>query len=123
MCGLAVSCDSNAATFMLNIDVYCSMLKDSKSSTKPVAPFLCIIPDSPKYKSGNKPMPYNNHFVSLTGYLTNVHHKNNDPSQAVERFVITVQDIVFLGTSSDSANTVLPNTLDSSFSPPFFSKF
>ena len=106
-----------AGSFTLDIDVWVSASKDSSSpSFKPTAPFLCIIPDSPRYRSCGKPVPYNRRFVSVSGTLSNVVYK--DPTAQdleIKRFVITVEDIVFLGQPSDSPSTPakpIPNALD-----------
>jgi hypothetical protein len=123
--GLALNCKPDKATFTLDVDVYVSSYKDARDGTgsnllRPTAPFLCKIPDSPKYKSGGKPMPYNRRYVSIVGALTDVTFINGDRHQGIERFHIIVDQIVFLGQPSGSAGTgVMANTLDSESVEPF----
>jgi hypothetical protein len=107
----------DTSSFTLDIDVWVSASKDSSNpSFKPTAPFLCIIPDSPRYKTHGKPIPYNRRFVAVTGTLSDVVYKDSTAQDVeIERFVITVDDITFLGQPSDSASTPakqIPNTLD-----------
>jgi len=120
--------DKDAGTFTLDIDVWVSASKDSSTpSFKPTAPFLCKIPDSPRYKTCGRPVPYNRRFVSVSGVLSDVVYKDNkEPSHnnedwEIERFVIMVDDIVFLGqapqAASGASSPVLPNTLDGNNTP------
>ncbi len=64
-------------------------------------PAHLIFPDSPRYKN-KKPMPGNNLFVSVSGFLSRVAFKEPDPSQhnpmhEVQHFIIDIDTIVFLG--------------------------
>jgi hypothetical protein len=102
--GVALDRNTDTSSFTLDIDVWVSASKDStKPAFKPTARFHCVIPDSPRYKAGGKPIPYNHRFVSVSGTLTDVNYK--DPAAQdleIERFVITVEEIVFLGQQADS---------------------
>jgi hypothetical protein len=106
--GVALNCDSAMGKFTLDVEVW-----HSATRSKVVTSFLCIIPDSPKYKSSGKPVPYNNRYISLSGYLTGVTSKVDD-MDIIERFTVTVEDIVFMGSAAaePSAGTIVPNSLD-----------
>lgn len=115
--GVTFNRDNVAATFNLDIEQWASVLK-----AKPVAPFYCYIPDLPHYKTAGRPVPYNGRYVSVCGQLSNVVLISPAPTselQKVERFVVTVDNIAFLGTqqsTSDgpatSKNGNMPNTLN-----------
>jgi len=106
---VASTCDPATGKFNVDVDIW-----HSATRSKVVTSFLCIIPDSPKYKLSGKPMPYNNRYISLSGYLTGIACKDGDPD-TIERFMVTVEDIVFMGTAAaePSAGSITPNSLDS----------
>ena len=122
--GVALDRNTDTSSFTLDIDVWISASKNStKPSFKPTAHFQCVIPDSPRYKASGKPIPYNHRFVSVSGTLTNVTYK--DPTAQdleIKRFVVTVEEIVFLGQQANSSPTPakqIPNTLDGKLTPHF----
>ena len=111
-----MNCNKEDATFMLDIDMWVSSL--IKTETKPLrrasAPFFCHIADSPKYKFSPKPTPYEKRFVTVHGYITNVVYVNGSPAEGIERYVVNVKLIDFLGglaEPSGGKEGTTPNTL------------
>jgi hypothetical protein len=89
------------ATFELNVEQYISCAKSDPStkqaggrSSKPTTLFFCHIPDSQKYKSG-KPMPGNNRWVTIYGYVTGMDRSSDNAE--VEQFRIDVEGVTFCG--------------------------
>jgi len=118
--GLALNCKKDEATFTLDIDLWVSSLikTEQKPARRASAPFLCHIADSPKYKNSTKPTPYEKRFVTVHGYITGVIYNNpQDSDQGIERYIITVKLIDFLGglaePSGGKEGSVIPNKLDS----------
>ncbi|KAF8955969.1 hypothetical protein BDZ97DRAFT_1926038 [Flammula alnicola] len=113
---MATNCQKDAGTFTLEIEQYISALKDIKNAAskpiKPIAPILCVFPDSPRFRNG-KPVPYNKRFISASGFLVDVAYKNQSVD-TVEYFTVTVDHIAFLGQANTNLNDALPNTLDTS---------
>lgn len=113
-----MNCNRTNASFTLDIDVWVSSLLKVEPGTtpppKPIAAYLCSIPDSPKYKYGNKPTPYEKRFVAVHGFITG---KTTANDGTVERFKLNIDQVDFLGSLNDVAgggSTVL-NTLDGAF--------
>ncbi|KAF8966831.1 hypothetical protein BDZ97DRAFT_1903666 [Flammula alnicola] len=113
--GLATNCQKEQGSFDLDLEHYVSALKDTKH-VKAFAPLTCIIPDSPRYKNG-KPVPYNHRYISAFRFLTNIIFKPSS-DVAVDRFVITIEDITFMGQLLQANNSVHANTLDTPAKPP-----
>ncbi|KAF9472801.1 hypothetical protein BDN70DRAFT_775918, partial [Pholiota conissans] len=123
--GKATDCQKDAGTFNLDVEQYIFVLKDAKNhatkseSIKPFTPISCIFPDSPRFRN-RKPVPYDNHFVSISGFLTDVVFtpKNGLPAVedtgSIDHFTVTVEHIAFLGqvNSKSNSSSIIPNTLD-----------
>jgi hypothetical protein len=108
--GVAMAVSKAEATFELNVEQYISCPKSDPSTkqaggrSKPTTRFFCHIPDSPKYRSG-KPMPGNNRWVTIGGYVTGV-RRSSDNSE-VEQFQIKVENLAFCGAYTPPANSVV----------------
>jgi hypothetical protein len=60
-----------------------------------MTPFLCHFPESGKYKHTKMPMPWNQHYVSLSGFLKDIKYNNGIKAEGVALFVLDVENIVF----------------------------
>ncbi len=94
--GLVQDASTSDFTFDINAAQYTQFFGHKRTF-----PAHLIFPDSPRYKN-KKPMPGNNLFVSMSGFLSRVVVKEHDPSQhnpthKVHHFVIDIDTIVFLG--------------------------
>ena len=124
--GLAFCCNKEKVTWTMETDPWMSFSKDVKTEkgAPPIRPngvFQCVIPDSPRFKNGQKPTPFNKRYVSVRGLLKNVVYKNLKQEDGIAHFVVKVEQIAFLGgASNEAADAVtIPNKLDSE--RPFFS--
>ena len=110
------TCDKNHGYFNLDVEHYISLAKTDRNN-KLIAPVSCCIPDSPRWKLG-KPVPYEKRYAFVTGLLSDICWETSLSEAAgnrpVGRFVVTVDNIVFLGTQGGtmSGGNVLPNVLD-----------
>ena len=111
----------------VNIEPYVSAVFKAEPGSKPVtararAPFLCQHPAAQGSTTRKKPTPYNNRFVVVHGYITDVVFKEGS-SELIERFKVTVDNVEFLGAEPASGITIA-NKLDGKFmahsSPSFF---
>ena len=101
--GVAMKVSKEEATFEITVEQYISSFKSNTSTPqaaggrlKPTTTFFCYIPDSPKYKNwGNKPLPGNNRYVSVSGFPTRVDRSSD--GLKVEQFRIDVYNITFCG--------------------------
>ena len=116
--GLAVNINMSSSTFELDINLYLSAIYDKPSLTSST-PIRCVFDDSPRWKN-HKPMPYNSRqgFVVVTGNLTGFILSKADASghQSIERFILTIRDVYFMGVvppkKNQPLNQALTNTLD-----------
>ena len=100
--GVATKCLKAESTFEVNVEQYISCVRSDLSTEKaggnrlkPITSFLCHIPDSPKYRNWrSKPMPTDNRWVSILGFLRMDRSGNN---LEVERFRIDIDNIVICG--------------------------
>ena len=104
--GVAMEVSKAEATFEVNVEQYISSTKSDPSQqaggrSKPTTRFLCHIPDSPRYRNG-KPMPSNNRWVTICGYVTGV-DMSSDNSE-VEQFRINIENVAFCGPYTPPAN-------------------
>ncbi|KAF8875713.1 hypothetical protein BD779DRAFT_1475969 [Infundibulicybe gibba] len=91
--GRVVNAKRKTATFKLDVVQYISAFKsDTTKTAKPNLPITCIIPDSPRFKSGNKPVPFDHRYVSLDGHLADVviGAPKDGKAGKIERFLIEV---------------------------------
>ncbi|KAF8870491.1 hypothetical protein BD779DRAFT_536629 [Infundibulicybe gibba] len=95
ICGHVTNSNKKTATFELSVNQYISAFKDI-TTAKAVLPVQCIIPDSPRYKSG-KPVPFDRRYVYVTGYLTDVLGTQDAKGSVEQCFRVEVTHITTLG--------------------------
>ncbi|KAF8173945.1 hypothetical protein K438DRAFT_1771809 [Mycena galopus ATCC 62051] len=98
ICGSAFNVDVLTATYSVTAEQYTGTFRDlQKKQTGSLLSTVWIIPDSPRYENIKKPVPYNKHFVMVTGNITGMTSVlEND--QVNDSFRISVDNVVFLGT-------------------------
>ena len=115
--GAVNNVNKESATFKLDVEHYISAFRDLNDSNskptgiKPIAPFTCGF--SSRYQNRKKPVPFDRRYVSISGFLTDVTYKPNSELDIVERFMVSIDHIAFLGQQS-----TIPNTLDSKYYLP-----
>jgi hypothetical protein len=110
--GFVLNPDKKAHTFELDINIYLSALKKTSSVKLGTAPILCTFGTSAEWKKA-KPMP--SHFVVVIGNITDIIFKTKGSKSqkgTVDRFVITIKDIISTGSQSVPPATALPDSLD-----------
>ena len=92
ICGLATDMNWTANTFIVKALQYTTATKDvpRESSLFPAAFF---IPDTPRFRN-KKPMPSKDTYVSVSGYISRL---DLSPTSAIERFIIEIDKVSFLG--------------------------
>jgi hypothetical protein len=88
--GCAISCDQSKSTFRINAKQYTTFYKIKKQPS--ILPVDTTFRPS-KYK-GKKPMPKDNTFVSIEGYMTGIDFDNSGHPSS---FKIEILNIAFLG--------------------------
>jgi hypothetical protein len=91
------------AIFDMNVSQFQQLLRAAGKQS--IFPARASIPDSPKYRS-NKPIPYENGGVAVSGPLTRVLPQGNDEHERPDRFCISVDNITFIGGRSGSNSEV-----------------
>ncbi len=96
-------------SFKLTIHQYCG-LKQANIEF----PVLAVIPDSPKYRDGKKPMPTAGRIVSFGGVMTGVQVDANE----AQLFIVEIASIAFLGktTLQPKTPTAAPGEVHSQYS-------
>jgi len=116
--GLASNCNQEAGNWTINIEPYVSATIKTEAGEKPSvarprAPFFCQHTEA--HGRRKKPTPYNNRFVAVQGYITDVIYKPG--SETVECFKVLVDCLEFLGAEPTSSSAVgggrIANKLDS----------
>ncbi|KAH9476385.1 hypothetical protein JR316_0011960 [Psilocybe cubensis] len=93
---------------------------NTKAPPCPRANFYCEHPEPPQGNTiwKKKPVPYNNWFVAVHGFLTDVIIKDDDTNE-IEFFKVIVDSIEFLGGEPSIANTsIVANKLDAALPSP-----
>ncbi|KAJ6522020.1 hypothetical protein B0H19DRAFT_1277520 [Mycena capillaripes] len=86
VCGLATNINRDDATFDIVAEQYVSATKKPE-----IFPIRCMIPDTPRFQR-YKPIPTNNKFVSVTGFLNGV---ERDDDHTVKHFIMDIDQVVF----------------------------
>ncbi|KAJ7889154.1 hypothetical protein B0H14DRAFT_2561994 [Mycena olivaceomarginata] len=68
-----------------------------------VFPISCWIVDSPRWKTDAKPVPYGNWFISASGFLVGVEDRTVSGSVHKQRFIIDVDNVIYLGAPPTTA--------------------
>ncbi|KAL1677750.1 hypothetical protein EV122DRAFT_183239, partial [Schizophyllum commune] len=90
--GRVTKSNRDTSTFEVTVTQYTSFLKANRTNSTVV--IQAVIPDSPRYPNGRKPIPSINAFVSIHGHLAHVYKNLDGFTIAIS---IDVDDIAFLG--------------------------
>jgi hypothetical protein len=75
----------------------------AKGGPTTVFPMSCWIVDSPHWKTDAKPVPYGNRFISASGFLVGVEDCTVSGSAHKQRFIIDVDNVIYLGAPTTTA--------------------
>ncbi|KAL1736353.1 hypothetical protein EV714DRAFT_267189 [Schizophyllum commune] len=95
--GRVAKSNRDTSAFEVTVTQYTSFLKNRRGNS--TITIQAIIPDSPRYPNGRKPIPHNNTFIHFHGHLGRVYKNLDGFTTAVS---IDVEDIAFLGQASTS---------------------
>ncbi|KAF8156408.1 hypothetical protein K438DRAFT_2075638 [Mycena galopus ATCC 62051] len=109
--GLAFNSDKPAGKFDIDCEQYTQIAKGGPIT---VFPASCLVINSPRWKDDAKPVPFPNKFISASGFLVGVEDRTVSGSPHRRRFVIHVDNVIFLGSNAAAA----PSTPSSRSSVP-----
>ncbi|KAJ7146643.1 hypothetical protein C8R44DRAFT_864381 [Mycena epipterygia] len=95
VCGVAINADKQDATFDIVAEQYVTATRCRE--TFPVRCLILNIKCFEKYK----PIPCNGKYVSVTGFLDGI-ERNEDDDKTIKHFIITINQVVFLGQSAST---------------------
>ncbi|KAJ7143020.1 hypothetical protein C8R44DRAFT_866268 [Mycena epipterygia] len=95
VCGVAINADKQDATFDIVVEQYVTA-----TGRREAFPVRCLIPNTKRFEK-YKPIPGNGKYVSVTGFLDSI-ERNEDDDETIKYFIITIDQVVFLGQSAST---------------------
>ncbi|KAJ7184078.1 hypothetical protein C8R46DRAFT_1026090 [Mycena filopes] len=109
--GLPFNINKDDAKFDIDIEQY---TQTAKGGPITVFPASCSIVDSPRWGKGGKPVPFPDKYVTTSGTLTGVKDVSAPGSAHKRRFIIDIDNVIWLGNAPSSTTPATPAASSSS---------